>query len=972
MKTHLFSSMLALAGWRVRQMWQLLLLCGMGMLAILVLVCSIPLFSEVATSASLQDTLRATAGSQTFEVQAQVSQPSVALIRQVGDRVDQIIRTNLNSYVAGGSPQFSLHTPNLDVLPVGLKQSNQAGPSSSQIVLNGYALNDSKDHLTVAQGRLPQSTAVTSGGGFPTIEIALTQFTADNLGVHVGSLVTAHLPTDAGSTIWMLRIVGIFSPMTSDDPFWQDSNGFQPRLQVGSSLNQALTSSDMLLSVTANSRSPSSETFTLSWIYHLDVSNFNANDIGSIMQQFQIMQQQIPNSVGSLPAVQSALPTGPLFEILPQFAAKLTVAAIPVTALMVMVVGLLLLFVGILSDTLIDGQTAVIMLLCSRGASRRMIFGAFVAQSIGLGMVALLSGPLLAVLLIRLIVQAWLPLSDQSALSIISQNPLEAALHVGWFALLAAGVAVLAMIVSINRASGLNVLTFRRETSRQVQIPLWQRMKIDVIASLLVLAGYIEYIFAAQSSSSEARALLGPLSLAAPLLLVIAAILLFLRLFPFLLRVGTSLAARSRGASTVLALAQMDRTPRAASRMILLLTLATAFTLFTLTLIASQEQRVFDGAAFRVGSDFSGYLPVLAANQTFAAEQLAYQHIPGVSSVTLGYRDSFTPPNTDGLPVQITAVDATTFAQTAIWTKQDSTQPLSALMALLVAHRADALSGSTIYAVVDASLWNTLHLSPGEPFTMPLSDFVGTNIHFIAAAEVQDIPGIYDGLPDGPGFLVDYQSYASVFLKDTAGTGALISPNYLWLRAQEDGASLSHVRNALTMGPLQVTSLLDRHAIIMLSQNDPLQLTITGVFGMSVIIALIFSLVGSLVTIWLDISKRLTNFAVLRALGMSPSQIAAVLAWEYGIIFISAIILGLILGILLIGIVVPVLIYSNTLAGVSFVSSQNVPPLQEVIPIQQLALALGLLMLLYAGSLSFAAAMVSRPSLSQTLRLNED
>src|SRR5215813_3694127 len=48
---------LVLSLWRLRQTWRLLLVSGMGVLAAVVLICAVPLFSQVALSAGLRDAL---------------------------------------------------------------------------------------------------------------------------------------------------------------------------------------------------------------------------------------------------------------------------------------------------------------------------------------------------------------------------------------------------------------------------------------------------------------------------------------------------------------------------------------------------------------------------------------------------------------------------------------------------------------------------------------------------------------------------------------------------------------------------------------------------------------------------------------------------------------------------------------------------------------------------------------------------
>jgi hypothetical protein len=50
----------------------------------------------------------------------------------------------------------------------------------------------------------------------------------------------------------------------------------------------------------------------------------------------------------------------------------------------------------------------------------------------------------------------------------------------------------------------------------------------------------------------------------------------------------------------------------------------------------------------------------------------------------------------------------------------------------------------------------------------------------------------------------------------------------------------------------------------------------------------------------------------------------------------------------------------------------NIPPIQVVIPYAQLVLVLGAVTLICLAALLLMARIVSRPSLNQTLRLNED
>lgn len=151
-----------------------------------------------------------------------------------------------------------------------------------------------------------------------------------------------------------------------------------------------------------------------------------------------------------------------------------------------------------------------------------------------------------------------------------------------------------------------------------------------------------------------------------------------------------------------------------------------------------------------------------------------------------------------------------------------------------------------------------------------------------------------------------------------------------------------------------------------------MHLDIIGALAIGVGAALILALIGTLLSSWVHASNRLNSFAVMRALGLAPRQVAALLLWEQGFIYLLAFLLGTGLGAMLTIFVAPAV----TLLDLTGVSSQynpyDVPPVQTIIPYFQLLFLLGGLAIICLAALLLMARIVSRPSLSQTLRLNED
>jgi ABC-type lipoprotein release transport system permease subunit len=984
--------MVTLAFWRVRETWRLLLVATLGVMVAVVLVCAVPLFSRVSLTAGLRAVLNATPQ----DSEAILSTQAISLNQQVfAEEIDQPLRSFMQEHLGTAikkRPEFILQTQGIDII------SSDPGESGNQMALLGFDMQQAAAHAELLQGRLPEQRGA-------ELEGVITQKTADALRVSVGATIplsfsfylrqVSHLQV-ATQTL-QLRVVGIFAP-ERDDPFWQGYD-FDPS-PLGTFISyKALMSTDTylaLLTTIGHAHEddgvvyfvPNQQPF-LDWYYTLDVNRISMGTLDDLIARLFSAQTQIVHDYGQTPYFSDPQLFGPPLELygapstLERYRDRAAVASIPADILLIQVLALTLFFASMIADLIIDRQAGVIALLRSRGASRHHIFGSFVTQSIGLGLIALAVGPLLAIPLARILGLRLLAPADQNALNVIDGSPLQIALTLRWFALAAAACAVIAMILSVRGSTSQDVLALRREAARSTRHPLWRRLNLDVFFVIIALTGFGLSLYVTHTGALDARTNLlisTPLALVAPMLLIVAGILLFLRLFPLLLQLGAWLSARRPGAPMLLAIAQMARAPRQATRMILLLALASGFGVFTLVFQATQAQQARKVSAYQVGADFSGTIPPGIFEQPPLAQQTAaYRRIPGVLSAALGYSTQAVPEgNNQSIALEIRAVDTSTYARTAIWTDQDASQPLPALMQELA--RQSASGGSQIPAIVDALAWNALDLSKGATFSLALSNS-GAFLPFIAIEEVQHIPTVNDSLVSGGtgdysppgGILIDYQTFATIFGR---ATDSPIQRNEVWLRTSDEPAMLASVRRALSSGPLALVPFYDRRAMIARSQSDPLYVNLIGDLALGAAIALLLALVGNLISSWLSARNRLMNFALLRALGSTPGQVARVLLCEQSVVYSIAIGLGVIFGALLAVTAIPALVFTSATQALGITSGefyviQRVLPVQMVIP-PSLIIALALLVLLCITALGMMARIVSKPSISQTLRLNED
>jgi ABC-type antimicrobial peptide transport system permease subunit len=1009
-------SYVTLAIWQVRKVWFLLLVQGIGFIAAVTIVCSVPIFSTVATTASLHETLNASADTSTMTLNTSTQGFSSKIYSDVQKQLDPMVEQYIGTYLARPTTSF--------IQSAGFTLGSAASSSAKDnIQLIGTSMDQISSHLTLVQGQLPQST-VTRGA----IESILTPATARKLHLTVGSVITLHgdfftNPADMfGGTspqgTVTVHIVGLFNLAPGDTAFWHGEDFLPIQGQQLNSFtllvpNEAyLSALDQIASAAHQNTVFSPQTFTINWYYHLDTANIAVDQVSALNDKLSLLRASIANTYGSLVTATDA-PSYPyivqvnlynpvpgsydISNTLDQFRNRAAIVTIPIAVITLLAFALILFFASLIANLLVDQQAETIAILRSRGASVSQIFGSLLTQSIALGVIALIIGPILAIIFVSLISQHVLGATEQAAINLVTGQPVQALTSVAFYALATVIVVVAAMAFMLWLAARKNALVMRREAARTTQRPIWQRLNLDAVAAVIALMGYgVSLYLVSLNNLFDARTrvlVVAPLTLIAPLFLLIAFLFLFLRFFTALLRLGARLAMQSRGAISMLALAQMARNPRQTLRMTLLLALAIAFAIFTLVFSASQFQHISDMAAYESGADFSGDLPVITQHSTVQQETALYRNIAGVKSATVGLTESGVSTGTTlSIPIEIRAVDAHTFAQTGIWTPQDSSQSLSSLMMQLDAASNNAIHNDQVPVIIDAATANRLELQPGNVFAVIVNDLPNSNLNCEVIAVVQHIPTVNSSDTSGSsgtyvapgGILLDYSTYAAVYKLDILVAKGLASDTYLpinhvWLSTQNDENSLASVRNALQTPGLRLQNLYDRRLLISTMSSDPLYLSLIIVLTIGSATALLLALVGSLLASWMSVRNRLTSFAVMRALGTAPAQITRVLLWEQVVIYATALFLGIIFGAILSATAVPTLAFTSLSAGgvLSSLTSDEFYVFQRIIPAQvvipfSLGLAFAALVAICVVALWIMASVTLRPSMSQTLRLNED
>ncbi|GCE13685.1 FtsX-like permease family protein [Tengunoibacter tsumagoiensis] len=975
---------MTLALWQIRHVWRLFLLITIGALVAIVLVCTLPLFSEVTKTAGLRNTFNNSNILLDSSVQAETEIPSKQAITQATQKLTAGFQTIADPSYFAGTPERYFHSNS------GLTIYQNGTPLPRNVMqLHGFDFTHIDAHLKLREGRLPQPDS-------QGLEIALTSDNANMLNVHPGAILSIQTTPIAGSqplTIPLI-IVGIYDVNSEFDVFWHGvSFASTTDSLTNITANNALVANDDLLNTLDSVQKSHPDqhtafTLSLSWYYPLHVNAIVSANTAAFQEQLHAISATLPDQVTQTPFVNNvSINNNGLLAVLQDALDQNSTSQISVVLLTLLMLGLSLFFLTVMTELLVNRQAEAIVLSSSRGASFFQIVLTFVVQSLLIALLALVISPLLLRPLALGLLQQFLPSSDLGALNALPDNPWHVIMAVRWYLFSSVGVAILTMVLAVWG-------TLRRSTlgrSNAQHRPFWQRFYLDLGLLLLggLVYGFYSYLATTGTIDAQRQVLFaGPTMLVAATIWTLGGTLLYLRCFPILLQWGARLASRGRGVVPLLSLVIMARSPRQTMRTALLLVFTITFALFSLVLLATQAQREYDLSDYRVGADFSGELST--QGDLLPAQQVAnYRKIPGVISGSFGANGYLNASHS----IEVLAVESESYASSVIWSQEDAhqnSQTYQQFMQQLIAKReiftnansnanASDLASLAMPTIVDTTTKNLLHLSIGKPF---LLDTGSGKMQFVAIGEVNHIPALNDLAPldstGTPGMIVDYASYTQTYPKIAHTADADLSRHFVWLHTQQDTTTLTTIRHTLS-STLVDGHVIDRQALLSSLQHDPLYLNLVCALALGIGLSVLLALLGNITSSWLNVRNRLRSLAVLRAFGTPPGQLAALLGWEQGLVYLMAIVLGVLFGSFFTALTLSSLIFSGiaTNGGLSSSASesifllQSVPPLHVVVP-NSLLIALGALLLLCLLVLAITMYTISRPSLAQTLRLGED
>ncbi len=551
-----------------------------------------------------------------------------------------------------------------------------------------------------------------------------------------------------------------------------------------------------------------------------------------------------------------------------QFAHKAQVLRQMLLILSVPLLALVGYYLIVTASLTVDRQRQEIAVLRSRGAGMGQILGVYTVEGLIYAGIAMLSGPFLGLLIAKAMGAA------AGFVQFVDRKPLPAtitprALEYGAAAAL---LALLATLIPAAMAARESIVTFKQQQARAGRRPFYHRFFLDILLVLLSLYGWytLNGKLAAlakapppKSPAEPAEMLVDPLHFLLPALLIAGLGLVLLRLLPLIAAGLERLTRRRAGAPLHLALTQVARSPNGTAPVILLLTLTVGLGLYSAAAARTLEAGYADRIHFQQGAEVvltEVWESDEQSNTFYEPPWSFHTQMPGVASaarVRVSEKVSVAAGGKNAGTGTLMAIVPPEFGNTAWFRRDLSPYHINEYLNLLASDEEAVL--------ITPAFMAKYRLQSGDRITLSAD---GRDVSLVVYGAVPYWPGVNTRAADV--FVANLE-----YIQEHLG----LRPYQTWLR-MEEGASTGPVVQRVAAEKIPLLQIEDARATTANARRDPQRTGLYGALTISFIVSAALTVLGFLLYALLSLRSRLLQLGVLRAMGLSVSQLLGALGLE--------------------------------------------------------------------------------------------
>lgn len=641
-------------------------------------------------------------------------------------------------------------------------------------------------------------------------------------------------------------------------------------------------------------------------------------------------------------------------------------------------------FITMNSRQALEKQRSDIAVLRSRGASTRQIFVLFLVEGLILGGAALLTGPFLGWFMAKSIGSAngFLEFVDRKAI------PVGFTTDGALAGVAAVVVAILAAVIPALVFTRTSIVDYKRKMARTSQTPFWQKWFLDI--ALVGVAAYGWYLFNERQMVSFKTGMttdqlnVQPFLFFVPALSIFAVGLVFLRLFPLLLKLINLIWRKLLPVPLYLTLTQLSRSAKSYYPLMILLILTLGLGVYNAsaarTIGLNSEERIMykygsdvvvktvwegqaefkqpsnpqQGGGSGGGQGGGGNGGGNGGNQQDRPTPVRinyseppfeiFRSLPGVKNAArvLQAKSSLTVSGKTAGQGIVMGIDNVDFARTA-WLRKDM-YPVNPYTYL--AWLGKVPEG----ALISSNVAKKFDMKPGDIVQTVLQEQV---VDFVIIGIVPYWPSLY---PDQTPFIVANLDY----IYDQAP----LMPYDVWLN-MEPGAKTGPIIPVLQGKGIEIAQIDDLTSELVTQSKHPARGGVFGILSLGFLVTVIVSLSGYVLYWFFNLSSRIVQIGILRAMGLSRKQLTGMLLLEQLFTAGLSIALGIGIGKLTSLLFLPFLQTTDN-------STRQVPPFRVVFSsVDTMRLSIVVAVMIVIGA-SLLIAHIRRLRVHQAVKLGEE
>lgn len=724
-------------------------------------------------------------------------------------------------------------------------------------------LEGAESQIQIVAGEWPPDS---SGDTIPAL---IPQKMLYDMGLQVGDEVTATL---AGLDPVTIRVAALWQPVNADDPNWI----FPPKFFDEVFLVQP----DDLWAILGDKEKPIDES---AWYTIFDGREIKTSDITPLLGRIAEGERDINIALPGIRADASPV------ENLNAFSQEVNQLTNQLIIMILPVAGLVLYFVTLVAGLLVNRQQPEDVTLRSRGMSRAGILSLHILMWILLVLLALGVAIVASPLIVMLVGQTSSFLRfdnlDEKLTPVFTPQAIGAAAATG---LLAASTA----IWMAWRASGQTITGFKRASARASKA-WWQRAYLDIM--FLVPAFYVLYTLWSQGGlvASAETPFSDPLTFIGPTLFSLGLTLLFLRIWPTLLRIGGGLLNYGRSVAPLMAARELARSIGRYRGMLLMMCFTLSLIGFTASMASTLDRSLRDTINYRIGADAvivtaqdvlaeedtenQGNFTVTGFNAPPIEDLLQIDDIAEVSPVgryparlALGGRRQ------DGI---VLGVDRATIAAVTRSRSDYANEQLAEVF--------NKLAGNRSGIIINSRTLDENRLLIGQEVKLQIN---ALNEWYELTVPIMGVVNYFPTLDPGVGFFA-IMNIDPIF--EAVGTPL---PYDVWI-SLKPGADQEAVAQKVREVGFPVIRWLDPETEYRRAQAAPARRGVLGFLSIGFVAAVVLTLVGAIIQSAASFRAQSVQMGTLRAMGLRGLSVSAYLILTQGIAVTSGVVSGTLIGV---------------------------------------------------------------------------